>query len=159
MTKNNIVVARISSTAGKKIGAVIYYSEPPTDRLAILCPGYLDTKSYDHLRKLAETLVLCGCTVVVFDPIGTWGSEGTISDYLTSQYLDDIGSILEYMLSQKDYTHIILVGHSRGGMVSILYAARDPRISLVIGIMPSSGRPLTSSKLEEWHSTYSESGN
>ncbi len=150
MTKNYVVDARIKNSADKDIAAVIHYPEPPTDRLAILCPGYLDTKDYPNLVKLAKTLVLCGCTVVRFDPSGTWGSEGSISDYLTSQYLDDIRSILEYMLGQKNYAHIILGGHSRGGMVSILYAAQDPRISLVLGIMPSSGRPLTPPQLEEW---------
>jgi len=56
------------------------------------------------------------------------------------------------MLRQSNYKYILLGGHSRGGQVSILYAARDQRISIVLGIMPSSG-PLTGQRREEWEKT------
>ena len=99
--------------------------------------------------------MLCsqGYVAVRFDPTGTWGSEGSIAEYTTTQYLDDIRSIFEYMLQRRDYPHILLGGHSRGGMVSILFATRDPRISLVLGIMPSSGRSMTERRREEWRTT------
>lgn len=120
------------------IAAVAHYPKNKTDRLAILCPGYLDTKDYDHLVKLAEDLAKIGYTTVRFDPIGTWESEGDISNYTTTQYLSNIKSVLEYMLKRNSFKHILIGGHSRGGMVSILYAVKDRRISMVVGIMPSS---------------------
>lgn len=120
-----------------------------TEKLAILCPGYLDTKDYPHLVRLAEQLSERGYTVARFDPTGTWESQGDISDYLTSQYLEDIKSVLEHMLAEGRYTHVLLGGHSRGGQVSILYAARDPRISEVLAIMPSHG-PVEGTRREEW---------
>ncbi|HEY4509810.1 MAG TPA: alpha/beta fold hydrolase [Candidatus Paceibacterota bacterium] len=131
-----IVKTNIPSSRGS-LAAAIHYPEQKTGRLAILCPGYLDSKDYKHLVGLAEELDKQGYTVVRFDPTGTWESEGHIADYTTTQYLEDIKSVLEYMLKHGDYTYIMLGGHSRGGQVSILYAARDPRISLVLGIMPS----------------------
>lgn len=120
------------------IAAVIHYPKNKTDKLAILCPGYLDSKDYEHLKTLAEDLTKEGYTVVRFDPIGVWESNGNISDYTTTQYLEDIKNVFEYMLKQDDFEHILIGGHSRGGKVSILYAAHDSRISEVIGIMPSS---------------------
>lgn len=125
-------------TVKGKIAAVIHYPENKTNKLAILCPGYLDSKDYDHIKTLAQDLAKEGYTAVRFDPIGTWESDGKISDYTTTQYLKDIRNVLEYMLKQGSFEHILIGGHSRGGMVSILYAARDPRISKVLGIMPSS---------------------
>ncbi|OHB20892.1 MAG: hypothetical protein A2666_00870 [Parcubacteria group bacterium RIFCSPHIGHO2_01_FULL_47_10b] len=130
---------RIASTKGN-IFAAIHYPEAPTKQLAILCPGYLDSKDYAHLMGLAGVLCDKGYTVVRFDPTGTWDSEGDITDYTTTQYLEDIRNVLGYMLKQGSFESVLLGGHSRGAMVSILYAARDQRISMVVAIMPSSGR-------------------
>ncbi|MEM5778099.1 MAG: alpha/beta fold hydrolase [Candidatus Aenigmatarchaeota archaeon] len=128
---------KIPSSKGK-LAAVINYSEKKTGKLAILCSGYLDSKDYSHLKSLAEMLSKEGYTTVRFDSTGIWESEGDISDYTTTQYLEDIKNVLEYMLHQAKYKHILIGGHSRGGQVAILYAARDSRISLVLAIMPSS---------------------
>ncbi|MDO8482794.1 MAG: alpha/beta fold hydrolase [bacterium] len=141
---------KILNSKGQNIAAVVDQSKIKTEKLAILCPGFLDTKDYSHLVELAKTLAGLGYTAVRFDPTGTWESEGEIADYTTSQYLSDVKSVLEYMLRESGYKHILLGGHSRGGMVSILYAARDPRISVVVGIMPSSPYTFTGKRREEW---------
>ena len=145
----NLIKTRIASSKGS-LSAVIHYPEHETQQLAILCPGYLDSKDYKHLVGLAEILSKEGYTVVRFEPTGTWESEGDISDYTVTQYLEDIKTILEYMLSQSKYTYILLCGHSRGGQVSLLYAARDKRVSMVLGIMPSSYRTMVGRRYEEW---------
>lgn len=143
---------KIFNSNGQNIAAIIDRPAAKTEKLAILCPGYLDTKDYAHLASLANELTKQGYTVVRFDPTGTWESEGDISEYLTSQYLEDIGSVLERMLREGKYTHVLLGGHSRGGQVSVLYAARDPRISQVLGIMPSHGL-MTGKRREDWEKT------
>ncbi|MBM3257492.1 MAG: alpha/beta hydrolase [Candidatus Liptonbacteria bacterium] len=114
---------QIPSSLGKKLVAAVHYPESQMDppageasKLAILCPGYLDTKEYPHLIELAKTLAEKGYTSVRFDPTGTWESEGDIAEYTTSQFLKDIQSVLEYMLRERSYEHILLGGHSRGGM-------------------------------------------
>jgi uncharacterized protein len=143
-------IKKIKIPSGKgNLSASVHSPANTTDRLAILCPGFLDSKDYRHLVRLADELCDNGFAVVRFNPIGTWDSGGTISDYTTSQYLKDIQVVLEYMLDREKYTHILLGGHSRGGQVSILYAAKDPRISMVLGIMPSSG-PMDGPAREEW---------
>ena len=120
------------------IAAVVNEPKEKTDRLAILCPGYLDSKDYDHLKILAEDLAKEGYTAVRFDPIGTWESDGDISDYTTTEYLKDVETVLNYMLKQNDFKNILIGGHSRGGKISMLYAAKDKRIKKIIAIMPSS---------------------
>lgn len=140
---------KIPNSKGQSIAAVVHRPETKTEKLAILCPGYLDTKDYTHLVMLASDLAEHGYTAVRFDPTGTWESDGDTSEYLTSQYLKDIESVLEYMLNEGNYTHVLLAGHSRGGQVSILYAARDPRISAVLGIMPSHS-PVAGKRRADW---------
>ncbi|MFH0853420.1 MAG: alpha/beta hydrolase [bacterium] len=139
----------IQSTKGN-LAAVIHYPETPTDKLAILCPGFLDSKDYLGLVGLAEELAKIGYTTVRFDPTGTWDSEGDISEYDNTQYLEDVKNVLEYMLKQGDFQQVLLGGHSRGGMLSILYAARDQRITLILGIMPSSKRTMVGQRYQDW---------
>ena len=55
------------------------------------------------------------------------------------------------MLKEGDFSHILIGGHSRGGKVALMYAAGDPRISAVLGIMPSSSRNIhTDARRIEW---------
>lgn len=138
---------KIPTTTGKNIAAAIHYPQKETEKLAILCPGNLDSKDYDHLVKLAEAFSEKGYTAVRFDPTGTWDSDGDESDYSNGQYLKDIQEVIMYMLAKKAYSRILLGGHSRGGMISILYAAQDQRISEVVAIMPPTS--LTKEELKE----------
>lgn len=143
---------KISNPSGKKIAAVIHCPQKDENKLAILCPGYLDSKDYDHLVALADALAERGYTAVRFDPLGTWESDGDISDYTTTQYLTDVRTVLEYILHEKSYDHILLGGHSKGGFISMLYAAQDPRISTVLAIMSpySLGRTNRKDVIEKW---------
>jgi alpha-beta hydrolase superfamily lysophospholipase len=147
----NIENMRIPSTKGE-LSASVHHPESENDRLAVLCPGFLDSKDYRHLVILADRLCEEGFTVVRFDPIGVWESLGDISEYTMTQYLEDIRSVLEYMLHPGTYRQVLLGGHSRGGQMSILYAARDARITHVLGIMPSYG-PIDGDRREEWERT------
>lgn len=104
----------ILSTKGN-LAVTVQYPNKQTDRLAILCPGYLDSKDYKHLVGLSKELSKQGYTVARFDPTGTWGSEGEILDYTTTQYLADIKNVFEYMLKENNFEHTLLGGHSRGG--------------------------------------------
>jgi uncharacterized protein len=132
------------------IASVIHHSGRKTKGLAIICPGYLDSKDHPHLIALADMLAEEGYVAVRFDPSGTWESEGDIFDYTTTQYLDDVRAILDEMLRTTAYRHVFITGHSRGGMISILSAARDPRITSVAAIMPSTSRTITGPKYEKW---------
>ena len=140
---------RIPSSKGT-LSVVVTKPASETGKLAVLCPGYLDSKDYLHLKSLAKDLATLGYTVVRFEPTGTWESEGDISDYTTTQYLEDVKHVIDFMLDKGRYDHILIGGHSRGGMISLLYAARDPRVTAVVAIMPSSGRIFTPEMRKEW---------
>ncbi len=139
---------KILNSKGQNIAAVIHKPEQDGGKLAILCPGFCDSKDYTHLVELADELSKEGFTAIRFDPTGTWESEGSMDDYTNTQYLNDVKSVLEFMERDRSYSYILLGGHSRGGQVSILYAAREPRISLVLGIMPSAS--LNYKNLDKW---------
>jgi uncharacterized protein len=131
-----MISRQIPSPLGE-IASVIHAPDVPTDRLAILCPGYLDSKDHPHLVALADALSAKGYTVVRFDPIGTWESGGDTSLYTTTNYLKNIQDILDVLLNERSYDEVLVGGHSRGGRVSLLSAARDLRITYVLAIEPS----------------------
>lgn len=122
---------------GKKVAATIHWPKKITNKLAILCPGFLDSKDYTHLVRLAQRLQKQEYTAVRFDPIGTWESEGEIADYTMTNYLDAIESVKNHLVSKHPYSFILIGGHSRGGRMAIIYAAQDKDISAVAAIMPS----------------------
>lgn len=140
---------KIKNSKGQSISAVIDLSVKNDGRLAILCPGYLDSKDYPHLVDLAKKFVTNGYDVVRFDPTGTWESEGEISDYTTSQYISDIKSVLDYISASKKYDEVLVGGHSRGGQVSIFFAAQDARVNVVFGIMPPSAA-IDAKRKNDW---------
>lgn len=98
--------------------------------LVILTPGFLDSKDHKHLRFLAQRLAELDYTVVRFDPTGTWESGGDISDYSTTQTLSDIKKIQESFSLPT-----ILIGHSLGAMINMIYAAQN-KVAKIISIMP-----------------------
>ncbi len=123
------------------LAAAIHTPITPTNKLAILCPGTTDSKDYAHLVALAEALAQRGYTAVRFDPTGTWSSAGDIAQYSVTQYLSDVRSVIDHMLATGTYEQILVGGHSLGGVISMLYAARDPRVTAVVNIMGSATFP------------------
>lgn len=130
----NIERILIPSTKGK-IAVVINHPEIKTEKLAVLCSGFLDSKDYAHLAGLAEELNNEGYTVARFDAYGIWESEGMPSDYATSQYLADLKNVIDFMETQGNFTHLLLGGHSKGGFAALYQACIDPRVSAVLAIM------------------------
>ncbi len=137
------------STPKGNIAATVHHPKEKNSKLAILCPGFLDSKDYLGLAILAEDLRVEGFVVVRFDPIGVWESDGDMKDYTMTQYLADIKSVLDYMLTEEKFEKILIGGHSRGGQMAVLYAARDARISAVLAIMPSHGR-IVGERRNKW---------
>ena len=134
------------------LSATIFSPASPNQKLAILLPGFLDSKDYPHLVKLGEELSEKGYTVVSFNPTGTWDSEGDISEYSMKQYLIDISEVINYMKSQGSFSKIFLAGHSFGAQVPIVYAATHPEISGIASIMPGRNIGITYPKevIDEW---------
>jgi pimeloyl-ACP methyl ester carboxylesterase len=140
--------------AGGFIASYVHTTQENSQKLALLLPGFLDSKDYPSFVKFGETLSAKDFTTVRFNPTGTWESSGTIADYSISQYLRDVQAVINYC--QKEwgrFEDIILIGHSLGGLVSLLYAAKHPEISAIMSLMaPSSylGTERLRERTERW---------
>ncbi len=121
------------TTESGQIALSITKPDIKTNQVAILCPGFLDSKDYAHLVGLANDLAEIGYTVVRFDAAGIWQSSG--GEYTTTHYLQDLKAVLDYILQDSDFTKVLLGGHSKGGFVALYQACFDPRITTVLAIM------------------------
>ncbi len=138
-------------SGARKLSAVIHKPSGSAEKLAVLLSGKLDSKDYAHLFALAEKLSELGFFALRFDPTGTWESEGEIKDFTVSQYLRDVKAAIDYAENEREkFGEIVLLGHSLGGMVAIIYGAQDRRISAVAAIMPPEATMRSEESEKRW---------
>lgn len=104
--------------------------------VAVLLPGFLDSKDYAYSVALAHSLPTVGITAVRFDPRGTWDSTGRPADCTTTQQMHDVTVILD-SLPHTDPDRRILIGFCYGAYVAALSAASDNRITEIVALMPT----------------------
>jgi len=160
----------IEGADGKPLRGDLYQSTlaaaaiPAATRVAILSHGFRGYKDWGFLPLLALHLAEAGISAVTFNFSGSGiaDRDGAFAEperYRASTYgeqLTDLGLVVEWAIERlrperassvsMDDPRIGLVGHSRGGAISILHARSDPRVRCVaalasparIGVWPES---------------------
>jgi len=117
--------------------AVNVKGDKNSPKLALVLPGRLDTKDYACFNSHLECLANRGFLAVSIDPPGTWESPGGIGLFTTTNYIKAVNELIEYFGNKPT----ILIGHSRGGAVSILAGTNNPSVIGMVTIMASFGAP------------------
>ena len=104
----------------------------------VICHGFKGFKDWGMFPRLAERLAVAGFTAVSFNFSGSGVGDGEEFDEPDRWYrqrpsvdLEDVRAVVEHLAS-TGATRIGLVGHSRGGGMGILHAARDERIRALV---------------------------
>jgi len=84
---------------------------------------------------LCQALNSKGFNCFSFDFSGCGKSEGTFGDSSYTKQADDLGSVIDYFY-ERSYRIKSVIGHSMGGTVTILQAARDPRVEFIVIVSP-----------------------
>ena len=87
------------------------------------------------LKKLSEDLVARNIATLRYDKRGAGGWKpvfGRPEDFRFKDYVDDAASLVNYLRSSGRFSHVVVVGHSEGGLVAILTAQRLPIDRLVL---------------------------
>ncbi len=111
-------------STGKKVSAVLTEPTYPTDRIVVLCHGFLSNKQSSTNRRLTELLTEKGISTFCFDWFGMGESEGTFADLTVDVCCDELEQALSFARA-KGYSRIGLVGSSYGGLIATLIASRD----------------------------------
>ena len=87
------------------------------------------------LKKLSEQLAARKIATLRYDKRGAggWKAEfGRPEDFRFKDYVDDAAALVNYLRVSGKFSHVVLVGHSEGGLVAILTARRVPVDRLVL---------------------------
>ena len=117
--------------------ATYSHGDPQSEKLALILPGRLDTKDYAHMQSHVGFLASRGYFAVSFDPPGTWESPGGIELFTTTSYIRAVDELIEYFGNKPTF----LIGHSRGGTISMLAGVINPHVISLVPIMATYGEP------------------
>ncbi len=118
--------------AAAKIPAVVTISgSGPQDRDSRISI----VPNYAPFRDIADTLSRRGIAVLRFDDRGVGASGGASSreNATSADFADDVASAVAYLRTRADIdgTRIALAGHSEGGFIAPMVAAKDPTLRAV----------------------------
>jgi len=113
---------------GHRVAAILTTPETPTDRVALLCHGFLSGKNSTTNKTLTRSLTEQGIATFRFDFFGQGESEGPFEGLTVTIALGQALAALDW-LAARDYKRIGLVGSSFGGLVAILTAAKKPGLA------------------------------
>jgi uncharacterized protein len=128
----------IQNSKGLKLASVINYPDKNKQYPAIIIlHGFTGCKEDQHLKELANVLAQNQFVAIRFDCSGSGESEGAFEkDYSMSNYLQDIKSVYDYLrkLEFVNIDKIGIIGHSMGGLLSIVFASQEPEIKACVAI-------------------------
>jgi pimeloyl-ACP methyl ester carboxylesterase len=124
------------SSHGALLNAFVYIASGPGPHPTVILlhgfPG--NEKNLD----LAQSIRRAGWNVLYFNYRGSWGSPG---DFSFTHCIEDVQSAITYLRDpanakklRVDSTHLVLIGHSMGGFMTIQGAANDPAIKAIATI-------------------------
>jgi alpha-beta hydrolase superfamily lysophospholipase len=104
---------------------------PPT--IVILAHGVTAHKERPLLVTLAEALAAAGLASLRMSFAGNGESAGRFVDALPSKEIGDLLAVVD-ALASWGVERMAYAGHSMGGAVGVLTAAREPRIDLLVSL-------------------------
>ncbi len=147
---------------------VFYHENINKAPVVIFSHGFKGFKDWGHFNRVAEAFVNAGFVFVKFN----FSHNGTtpqqpdefadLEAFGNNNFqieLDDLGTVLDFVFWKENQFHqniaadkIYLLGHSRGGGISILKAWKDPRISklAVWASVNEFGKFWTPDIMEQW---------
>jgi uncharacterized protein len=98
---------------------------------------------YEQNLDLAQSLRRAGFNVLAMHYRGAWGSQGTFS---FMHCMEDVSTMLDYLTTPANATkfhtdthHIVVIGHSMGGFLTVAALAQHPQ--LAAGVVITEGSP------------------
>ncbi|MFC4992411.1 alpha/beta hydrolase family protein [Rubritalea tangerina] len=120
----------IRNRLGEKIDHA-FHETGRDDVLVVLGHGVTGDKDRDLIVELTDRLVAAGWPCLRISYSGCGASEGSFEEMCISKEVDDLHAVLDQVKGSKSIAYI---GHSMGGAVGALAAAKDDRIKVLVSL-------------------------
>lgn len=133
---------------GKPMGVDIYFEDDGKPKpVVVFSHGFKGFKDWGHFGLVAEAFAKAGFVFVKFNFSHNGTSIESPADFVDleafghnnfSVELDDLGALIDWLFQFEDIAENIdqdklyLMGHSRGGGITILKAAEDARVKKIV---------------------------
>lgn len=108
---------------GHRTPSILTTPDGGTERIAVLCHGFLSSKTSSTNNTLTRMLIERGIATFRFDFFGQGDSPGPFEEITTTLAIGQTLAAIDHV-TQQGYRRIGLMGSSFGGLVSILTAAQ-----------------------------------
>lgn len=108
---------------------------------------------------IADYLTKNGFAVLRVDDRGVGQTAGDVASSTTLDFAGDVSTGLDYLISRKeiDKKRLGLIGHSEGGMIAPMLAAKRKDISAIV-LLAAPGKNTTEIMIEQNEAFYTSSG-
>jgi pimeloyl-ACP methyl ester carboxylesterase len=113
--------------------------------VVVICHSFMAFKDWGFFPRVAERLAEAGLVTIAFNfsHNGVTGDGNRITDLARfaentfTRELDDLAALVDALdqgalPAEADPRRLVLLGHSRGGGIAIVHAARDPRVRALV---------------------------
>ncbi|CAN1805491.1 Putative uncharacterized protein YDL057W [Linum perenne] len=146
ITMSTVVLQKrvmIPNKHGEKLVGMLH--DCGSKEVVVLCHGFQSSKDCRTMSNLAAQLEKEGISAFRFDFSGNGESEGSFAYGNYKREADDLRSVIEHLEGESRAVSVIL-GHSKGGDVVLLYASKYHDIKNVVNV---SGRYDLNRGIEE----------
>ena len=110
-------------TSGRRVASILTTPDGDTDKIAVLCHGFLSGKNSSTNKTLTRLLTDRGIATFRFDFFGHGESDGPFEQITNTLAVDQARAAID-LVRRKGYRRIGLMGSSFGGLVATLVAAQ-----------------------------------
>lgn len=128
--KNKVMVKEIRNAQGERLDFTYHPASNESADIVVLGHGVTGNKDRPFIVALAEGLARAGISALRFSFSGNGASEGDFRNSTISKEVEDLGSVFDALSDRR----IAYVGHSMGGAVGVIRAARDKRIAALVSL-------------------------
>jgi len=118
---------------GSPAAAGVASSPAAVRSIAILAHGVTSNMDRPYLVELADALARARIAALRFSFAGNGGSQGRFDEATLTKEVDDAASVVD-AVTGAGFTRIAFAGHSMGGAIGLLLAARDERVNALVSL-------------------------
>jgi pimeloyl-ACP methyl ester carboxylesterase len=124
------MVSDLRNSEGERIDFQRHDGRAGAREIVVIGHGVTGNKDRPFVVALAEGLANAGVPAIRISFTGNGASGGKFADCTISKEVEDLRAVFE-ALPDRD---IVYVGHSMGGAVGVLRAARDSRVKALVSL-------------------------